>query len=240
MEALSTSVSTLRFSSLSSTAREPQYLFRPSTTHIPSQPHISNWTTSSLSLPLEPHLSTKSSPTITTNATQHPFLSPSPGPPLKPSALFHRTAASGYAAALLDIARCNNEVDGTVKDVHRLSKLLRSDLLRSFMADPTVKDEKKGEVLEEVALKVGSTKHVGVLVKMLVRKRKVGLVSEVMEELKRMYDEWCGMRSVLVCSKEKLEEDQLRGIAKDVQMISGATKVKVRHVFDDSLPNFVM
>ncbi|KAL6005665.1 hypothetical protein ACLOJK_006236 [Asimina triloba] len=239
MEALSTSVSTLRFSGLSSTVREQYQPFRPSTNRIPSHPHphFSNRTTSSL----DPHRP----PAITLESSHH-LLSqpPSHGPPLKSPSLFHRTsaAASGYAAALLDVARCNDNVAAVVKDVRAISKLLRSRVLRSFMADATVEDGKKGEVLEEVALRAGSTKHVTVLMKMLGEKRKVGLVGEVLEEFERMYDEWCGMMSVLVFSKEKMEREQLKGIAKQAQMVSGLTthKVRVRNVAGESLPNFVM
>ena len=68
------------------------------------------------------------------------------------------------------------------------------------------------------------------LVKMLVEKNKVGLVKQVLEEFERVYDEMLGTQVVLISSSKKIEEDRMFGIAKRVQRITGAFKVKVRNL----------
>lgn len=103
-----------------------------------------------------------------------------------------------------------------------------------------VEMEKKGQVLKEVAEKGGFHKYVVVLMKMMVEKGKVGLVGEVLDEFKRIVDEMRGTKLVLVSSAKKMEEEELVGIAKEVQKMSGAMKVKVRHVVDNRLPSFVI
>lgn len=110
--------------------------------------------------------------------------------------------------------------------------MLRNGVLKGLLEDSTVEMERRWEVLKEVGLH----RHVVVLVKMLVEKGKVGLVGEVLEEFKRICDEVRGTREVLVASAKRMGEGELLGIAKKVQKLSGAMKVKVRHVVDESLP----
>eukprot|EP00262_Sarcandra_glabra_P003146 TRINITY_DN1365_c0_g2_i2.p1 TRINITY_DN1365_c0_g2~~TRINITY_DN1365_c0_g2_i2.p1 ORF type:complete len:242 (+),score=50.36 TRINITY_DN1365_c0_g2_i2:41-727(+) len=226
MDALSPSVSTLRVRGRPSTAlREPHHLLRPSSsTHIPPHSYLS-------AKPIS-NISAKSSSSFSTRTSHFTLPSPSQNPSLKPKTTpFHLTAASGYAAALLDAARCKNTVDAVEFDVRRFSRLLRSRDIRSIMSDEFIGDEAKGEIVKEVAEKGRFHKQLVVLLKMMVEKKKVGLVSKVLEEFERIYDELSGTRVVLVSSKEKMKEEELVGIAKKVQEMSGAMKVKVRHAF---------
>ncbi|XXG67163.1 hypothetical protein AAC387_Pa06g0570 [Persea americana] len=229
MEFLSTSVPSLRVASLPSTALEQNHHLPrpPTTTKIIPQSHLSNKPNSSFSLPTKP-----TPPSFTRKIPHLSSLSPSPISSLKPTKHFHLTASSGYAAALLDISRCNNDVEAVERDVRRFSGLLCNGVFKGLLEDSTVGMERKWEVLKEVGLH----RHVVVLLKMMVEKGKVGLVWEVLEEFKRMCDEVRGTREVLVSSAKKMGEGELLGIAKKVQKISGAMKVKVRHVVDESLP----
>ncbi|KAF8413374.1 hypothetical protein HHK36_001355 [Tetracentron sinense] len=234
METLSSSVSSLKVPGLHSTPPRELYTFKP--------PHTSN-------LPPYSLLSTNKPSSVTNKPTSSfthknftsPFPSSSQTPSLKsPSPVVHRKPASGYAAALLDTAQCNNSLEAVERDVRRFSRLLRNQPLRAVMTGPLMEDKIKGEVMKKVAEKGKFHKYLVVLLKMLVEKKKVGMVSEVLEEFERIYDEMSGTRVVLVSSGRKMEEDQLFGIAKRVQKLSGALKVKVRHLIDESLPSFAV
>lgn len=83
-------------------------------------------------------------------------------------------------------------------------------------------------------------RHVVALLKMLLKKNKVGIVKEVLQEFERIYDRLCGTQMVLVSSKTKMREDQLFGIAKSVHQLSGAVRVKVRNLVQESMPSFAM
>lgn len=101
-------------------------------------------------------------------------------------------------------------------------------------------EKDKGQVIGEVVKKGRFNRHLMSLVKMLIQKNKVGIVKEVLEEFERIHDELSGTQVVLVSSATKMEEDELFGIAKRVQKLSGAAKVKVRNLVHDSLPSFAI
>lgn len=155
---------------------------------------------------------------------------------------FHRKAASGYAAALVDVARSNNSIEAVAKDVRKLSKWLGDDNLRDFLLDPLTEEIEKGQVLIELAEKGKLNRNLVAILKLLVKKNKSGLVNDVMLEFKRIYDELTGTCHVLLLSSsssssdEKMDKNKLFGIAKGVQKLSGALKVKISHAFDQTLP----
>lgn len=64
------------------------------------------------------------------------------------------------------------------------------------------------------------------------------MVSEVLEEFERIYDELSGESTqvVWISSEKKIGEDRLFRIAKRVQELSGAVKVKLRNLVKDKLP----
>ncbi|XP_076888537.1 ATP synthase delta chain, chloroplastic-like [Bidens hawaiensis] len=101
----------------------------------------------------------------------------------------HRTnAATGYAAALVDAALCNNSLDAIHRDVKRLLKWLNcNEMLKDLMKDSFVEESVKGRVIKEVAEKGKFQRQVVAMVKMLVAKNKSGLVVKVMEEFEGIY-----------------------------------------------------
>ncbi|KAK2989923.1 hypothetical protein RJ640_008890 [Escallonia rubra] len=226
MDALPSSVSSFKVPAISTTSRELYHLKPPTaTSHLPPHPNLS-----SASTKLPNSISSKSTSFAQNNNFISPFPSSDQTLPLKQSPLFvHRKPASGYAAALIDAARSNNSLQTLEKDIKRFAKYLRNEKLRNVMKNPAVKEKEKGQIVKEVAEQGKFHKYLVVLVKMLVEKNKLGMVGEVLEEFERFYDEMSGTQVVLVSSMAKMEEEQLLGIARRVQKISGALKVKVRH-----------
>uniref|UniRef100_A0A5B7BR79 ATP synthase delta chain n=1 Tax=Davidia involucrata TaxID=16924 RepID=A0A5B7BR79_DAVIN len=197
MDTLSSSVSSFKVPSLHSTSREIFYHLRtPNTSHLP--PHSQTQVQSSATKPNS--ISNRATKSFTRNkfTTSPPFFTSS----LKQSPIIvHHRAASGYAAALVDVARCNNSLEVVERDVTRFSKLLlRNEHLR---ANPSVGDKERGQLVKEVAEKGGFHRHLVVLLRMLVEKNKVGIVSEVLEEFERIYDQLSGTRVVLVSSAKR-------------------------------------
>lgn len=135
---------------------------------------------------------------------------------------------------------CDNSLESVARDVRKLSKSLRNKQFIAFMNDPYVGVKEKGQVVKEVAEKGRLQRHLVSLLKMLVDKNKLGMVGEVLEEFARIYDELSGTRVVLVSSAKKMEEDHLFGIARRVQKLSGAMKVKVKNLIEESSPSFAI
>ncbi|XP_038971548.1 ATP synthase delta chain, chloroplastic [Phoenix dactylifera] len=219
MDALSTPVSSLRPGAFLSTPhpRDLPNLLKPH----PSSHLLPNLSAKpkppSQSLSLDPH---KPLPHLSLSSP------PRPHPLSKPSTHVHRRTATGYAAALVDAARCDGALDAVDRDARRLLHAVSEK-------------EEKGEAVTAAAAAAaaaaaeggGFYKHVVALVRMLVRKGKAGMVREVMAEVRRICDELSGTQVVVVSSQRKMEEAELQGIAREVARVSGAAKVKVRHVF---------
>ncbi|GLT56093.1 hypothetical protein SLA2020_291650 [Shorea laevis] len=182
MDGLSSSVSTLKFPPLHQTPREfhhyracPQLPPHPPLLSPTTKPNISNKTTSSTLKPLTPFSSYSSS------------LSFSPINSSPPQ--FHRKPATGYAAALLDIAQCKSSLYAVQKDVRKLSKVIHNEGIRAWMSDPLLGKNEKGNLVKEVARRWRLDKYLVRLVKMLVEKNKLGMVGEVLEEFQKIYVE---------------------------------------------------
>ncbi|GAB4844629.1 hypothetical protein Ancab_038031 [Ancistrocladus abbreviatus] len=245
MDTLSGSVSTIK---LPNVGGREFYHFKtaPNVPHHhqpqPQRHHLTSDTTKSNTISITPK--------FTTHHHSFPYYlfssSSSRTSPLKlPPHTAHQKPASGYAAALLDIAQRNGALAAVERDVRRLSRLLRNRELRVFMNDNFMGIKEKGEVMKEVVEKGRFNGHLVGLVYMLVGKGKVGIVEEVMDECERIYDELSGIKRVVVISKslgkeekeekkKKMEEEELFGIAQMMKRERGAVKVKVRHFIEET------
>ncbi|KAJ6328832.1 hypothetical protein OIU77_010505 [Salix suchowensis] len=145
MDTISTPISTLKVPAFFSTPLELQH-FRT--------PHVSHQ--------LPPNLSTKPNSSISnrtpSKAQTLPFKNPNS--PLisnishlssnNSSLHTHRSPVSGYAAALVDIARCKSSLDIVQNDVQKLLKLLQNEQIQAVLGSPFVGEKEKGRVVQEV------------------------------------------------------------------------------------------
>ncbi|KAK4267038.1 hypothetical protein QN277_023880 [Acacia crassicarpa] len=209
MDTFSSSVSTLKVPSLPCTHRDV-YHFKTapcSSPKLPQQPHAHFFSS-------KPNFTPKTKPFSHKVFNSPVFSSSSSSTASSKNPIFYRNPATGYAAAVIDIAQNSDSLHQVQRDVQRLLGFLKNvNFEESAMARA---------VLEQGRFH----KHLVVLVKMLLKKNKIGIVKQVLEEFERIYDELCGTQVVLVSSATKMEEDQLFGIAENVHKISGALKVK--------------
>ncbi|CAI8615752.1 unnamed protein product [Vicia faba] len=135
----------------------------------------------------------------------------------QPSPIFHDKPATGYAAAIIDVAQTTNTLHSVHRDVQRLLKL---------KSDGGIID---GSAVRKMVEQGNFERHVVGLVKMLTKKKKMGIVGEVLEEFERIYDELCGTQVVLVSSEREIGKEEMFGIAKTVHKLSGAFRVRVKN-----------
>ncbi|KAI3787427.1 hypothetical protein L1987_41889 [Smallanthus sonchifolius] len=182
MEAISTSVPSINIPKIHPKTHHFHHL-KPSLLLL-HHPHISTSTTKGKT---PTSISTKPTP------PSHHNYTPRHLQPIPSRIQTHRNAATGYAAALIDAALCNNSLDAIHKDVKRLLKWLHhNETLKDMMADPLVEEGVKGRVIKEVSEKARFQRQVTAMVKMLVAKNKSGMVAQVMEEFERIYHELNG------------------------------------------------
>lgn len=194
MDTFSSSVSTFKVPSLPQTYREFH--------HFKSHPYASPspQAQAQAQAHAQTHISSTSKPNLIPKT--RPFSHKNPpslvfsSPPSPPNPIFYTKPATGYAAAIIDVAQGSDSLHLVQRDVHRLL---------GFLENVSFEDSAMARVVLE---KGGFHRHVVALVKMLVKKNKSGIVREVLEEFERIYDELCGW----VSSDTKMEEDQLFGI----------------------------
>ncbi|KAE8703637.1 putative 14-3-3 protein [Hibiscus syriacus] len=226
MAPLSSSVSTLKPTNLNSTPREFHHFKTP---NRPRQ----------LPPPASPHCSLSFSTTKTTTFSAlftHKNLTSLASQPLTSSPHIHRKPATGYAAALLDIAQRNGSLDSVQQDVQKFSKLFRNSQIQALINDPFLGYKEKGKAVKELARKGKFNKHLVNLLKMLIEKNKLEMVSEVLDDFERIYDELIDTKLVWISSEKMIGENRLFEIAKRIQELSGAVKVKIKNLVADKLP----
>ncbi|KAL1833088.1 hypothetical protein ACET3Z_002739 [Daucus carota] len=160
-------------------------------------PHVNNISNSFISSNKPPSISQKPISKPSKNTSHFIHLAQSSSTP-KQAPPVHRNAATGYAAALLDAAQCNNRLSLVEIDVKRFLKLLGNEQLQGFLTDAHVKQSEKGKVVKEIAEKGKFHKHLVVLIRMLVDKTKLGMVPQVLVEFQRLFEELRGTDRFLV------------------------------------------
>ncbi|XP_039119470.1 uncharacterized protein LOC120255772 [Dioscorea cayenensis subsp. rotundata] len=172
MDAIPTSISTLRTTSSFIPSNPPPLLLKPNPYLYRSRSHKSTKPPP----PPPSSIQTLKPPSLLVSSSFSP-------PPISFTSKQHHKASTGYAAALLDASRCQNSIHAVYNDVHKLMHVLH--------------DTKS----MKIALKSGDfAKQLVVLVKMLVKKGKSGLVLEVLDEFIKLYDELTFTPVMLVSS----------------------------------------
>ncbi|CAL0311295.1 unnamed protein product [Lupinus luteus] len=231
MDTLSSSVSTFKVQPLTPTTNPEFYHFKKNPYAKVAPPHVS-----STSIKTKPPFSHKCSSTFVPLFSSSNTLSRKPSPPI-----FHQNPSTGYAAAIIDVAQTNNSLHSVQKDISRLLNFLQHMNFQSTMVDPSMVEEHKGEAIMRQVVEQGNFhRHVVALLKMLLKKNKMGILEEVLEEFERIYDELCGTQVVLLSSTAKMREDEVFGIAKKVHQLSGAVRIKVKNLVQDTLPAFAV
>ncbi|KAK1369897.1 Atp synthase delta chain, chloroplastic [Heracleum sosnowskyi] len=209
MDTLPSSVSSLQVPKYTLVHRKSSDFsrFKPPLTTTTSHPNltsVNNNPNSFVSSNKPPSFSQKTTSKLAKNYSPSLELpqssSSSSSSPSKQVPLVHRNAATGYAAALIDVAQCSNRLRSMEKDVKRFLKLLSNNELQGFMMDPHVKQSEKGQVVKELAEKGKFHKHLVGLIKMLVDKTKLGMVTQVLMEFQRIFEELSGTNRFLVPS----------------------------------------
>lgn len=146
------------------------------------------------------------------------------------------TASASYANALADVAVANNTLAETATDVEKLvSKVFAEDAIMSYFTNPTVRDEAKREIVDEICTSLKLQPHVANFLNILVDMKRIDLIKEIVEEFDLIVNRLSNTQVATVASVVQLEPQHLAEIAKRVQKLTGAKNVKIKTVIDESL-----
>ncbi|KAF3447354.1 hypothetical protein FNV43_RR12540 [Rhamnella rubrinervis] len=145
------------------------------------------------------------------------------------------TAAGSYALALADVAKSNNTLDSTSADVEKIEKLFADPNVLHFFANPTIDDEKKRNVVDELGKSSALQPHTTNFLNILVDAKRIDLMKDIVKEFEMVYNKMTDTELAVVSSVVKLESQHLTQIAKQVQKLTGAKNVRIKTVIDPSL-----
>lgn len=144
-------------------------------------------------------------------------------------------AAGGYAAALAEIGRSQNVLEGINADMEKLGRFLQDKQLFDFLSNPTVTEDKKKTVLKSLADDAGFVAYTLNLLNLVVDRKRTILLQEIVKEFEELYNEITDTEVAIVTSAVKIDTNQLAQIAKKIQSMSGAKNVRMKNVVDASL-----
>jgi F-type H+-transporting ATPase subunit delta len=144
--------------------------------------------------------------------------------------------ASRYARALTDVI-FSDKLDAakTVQDLKDVNSEVHGSLdLRFAWESPAVPLDKKLRVLDAIAAQSGMVKQTRNFIAILIEKRRLNLLPEMIEQLQAQVNERLGLADAEVTSSRPLGDDERRSLESQVSKATGKT-VRATYEQDKSL-----
>lgn len=145
------------------------------------------------------------------------------------------SAASGYAAALLDVGKQTSSLEAIHTDLEALAPLTSSPEVAVFLANPVIVEDKKKALLKTLAGEAKLNAYTLNFLNLLVDKKRINILNEIIAIFEELYCEATDTQVAIVTSAVKLENSQQALIAKKLQSMTGAKNIKLKNVIDSSL-----
>lgn len=138
-----------------------------------------------------------------------------------------------YAQALMSVARSKEMTEQVGEDVRSLLKLLRSEQLRDFLANPFVKAEDKKAVLGQI---IGeSNSYLRNFTMLLVDRRRILLLEAICQEYLALLRQLNQTVLAEVISAIELTEAQQQAVREKVKSMTNAHEVELDAKIDRDL-----
>ncbi|KAJ4967071.1 hypothetical protein NE237_018920 [Protea cynaroides] len=145
------------------------------------------------------------------------------------------TAAGRYATALADLAQSNGTLEATSADLEKIEKIFSEPGVYDFFVNPTIGEEKKIEIINEIENSASLQPHTVNFLNILVDMKRIELIKDMVKEFEVVYNKMTDTELAVVTSVVKLESQHLAQIAKGVQALTGAKNVRIKTMIDPSL-----
>ncbi|XP_043721559.1 ATP synthase delta chain, chloroplastic-like [Telopea speciosissima] len=145
------------------------------------------------------------------------------------------SASACYATALADVAKSNQTLEATNADLDKIEKIFNEPLVYNYFVNPTIGEEKKREIVDDIVKTSSLQPHVAYFLNILVDMKRIELIKEIVKEFEILYNKITDTELAVVTSVVKLESQHLAQIAKGVQRLTGAKNVRIKTELDPSL-----
>ncbi len=141
-------------------------------------------------------------------------------------------ASRRYASALLSAAEEGNFLDLIVRELQVIKEVLENsrDLVHALRS-PLVKGDKKIHILEEV-FRDSIGEKMFLFLKLVARKKRAGLLPEIIDEFQILLDEKRGVINVEITSAVKLSDEQSEELMTRLAVFTGK-KIRAKMLLND-------
>ena len=141
-------------------------------------------------------------------------------------------ASRRYATALLSAAEEGNFLNQIVEELHLIKEVLEHsrDLVYALRS-PLVKGDRKIHILEEI-FKNSVGEKMFLFLKLIARKKRAGLLPEIIHEFQILLDEKRGVINVDITSAVKLSDEQTEELVTRLEAFTGK-KVRARMAINE-------
>ena len=139
-----------------------------------------------------------------------------------------------YASALLSAAERGNFLDQIVEELQVIKVVLEHsrDLVQALRS-PLVKGDKKIHILEEI-FKDSIGEKLFIFLKLVARKKRAGLLPEIIDEFQVLLDDKRGIINVDITSAVTLSEKQSNELLSRLEVYTGK-KIRPRMALNEAL-----
>ncbi len=148
----------------------------------------------------------------------------------------YEAVGTAYANALLSTAQGNGALDAVHADIDAISTVMKdSQDIKEFLANPTIPEEKKKQMVAQMASESGFNKYTVNFLNILIDQNRIDAITEVCDAFESKYCELTDTQVAVLRSAVKLEQEQQFLIAKKLQELTKSKNVKIKPVVDESL-----
>jgi len=143
---------------------------------------------------------------------------------------------TAYANALVSTAQAKGELEAVHADIDAISSVMKESAdIKEFLANPTVPEDKKKQMIAKMAAESGFNSYTVNFLNILVDQNRLDAISEVCDAFEATYCQLTDTQVATLRSAVKLEQEQQFLIAKKLQELTKSKNVKIKPVVDESL-----
>ncbi|KAH7294659.1 hypothetical protein KP509_27G011900 [Ceratopteris richardii] len=146
-----------------------------------------------------------------------------------------KSVANGYADALAEVGRSQNNLESIAADVDKLGHFCEDEQFYKFFVSPVVKDEHKKEVVKSLGKEANFTNATVNLLNLLITKKRTMILKDLIKEFEEIYNKLTDTEIAFVTSAVEIDKSQLSLISQKLQSMSGSKNVKLKNIIDKSV-----
>ena len=131
----------------------------------------------------------------------------------------YEAVGTAYANALVSTAQAKGELEAVHADIDAISSVMKESAdIKEFLANPTVPEDKKKQMIAKMAAESGFNSYTVNFLNILVDQNRLDAISEVCDAFEVKYCQLTDTQVATLRSAVKLEQEQQFLIAKKLQV----------------------